>query len=211
MKIFKKVPHGNGHMYVYLFGIKILSFKPEHFINGKNNVVKIPASADVKYKIIGDNNKITIDDTCGYNPHMNIKIGLIAPCNNCEIKIGKHFHSGTLEFITPIQEDGMKIEIGDDCMFSIGTEFIPSDSHAIFDENGKVRNIAKHIKIGNHVWFGANVTICKNTEIADGCIVGAHSVVSGKFTEPNCIIAGNPARVIRRNATWDVRLPKEFL
>lgn len=210
MKILKKVPHGNGHMYVYLFGIKIASFKPDHFINGKNNVVKIPKNACFTYKIIGNNNKIVMADTT-YNPHANIKIGLIAPCNNCEIKIGKNLHVGSLEFVTPIQEDGMKIEIGDDCMFSVGTEFVPSDSHAIFDETGHVRNIAKHIKIGNHVWVGANVTICKNTEIADGCIVGTHSVVSGKFTEPNCIIAGNPARVIRKNISWDVRLPKDFI
>lgn len=210
MKIFEKRPHGNGHMYVYLCGIKIMSYKPDQFINGENNVIDIPKNAAFKIQIVGNNNKITMAPTT-YNPHMDIKIGTGGATHNCEIKIGKNLHIGSMEFVTPIQEDGMKIEIGDDTMFSVGTKILPSDSHAIFDETGRVRNIGKFIKIGNHVWVGANVTICKNTEIADGCMVGTGSVVAGKFTEPNCVIAGNPARVVRHNIKWDVRLPKEFL
>ena len=33
--------------------------------------------------------------------------------------------------------------------------------------------------------------------LGDGCVVGAGAVVSGKF-EGNCVIAGNPARVVKR-------------
>ena len=33
--------------------------------------------------------------------------------------------------------------------------------------------------------------------LGDGCVVGAGAVVCGKF-EDNCVIAGNPARVIKR-------------
>ena len=35
------------------------------------------------------------------------------------------------------------------------------------------------------------------TVLGDGCVVGAGAVVAGKF-EDNCVIAGNPARVIKR-------------
>ena len=39
--------------------------------------------------------------------------------------------------------------------------------------------------------------ILKGTVLGDNCVVGAGAVVSGKF-ENNCVIAGNPARVIRK-------------
>lgn len=39
--------------------------------------------------------------------------------------------------------------------------------------------------------------ILKGTVLGDGCVVGAGAVVAGKF-EDNYVIAGNPARVIKR-------------
>ena len=42
----------------------------------------------------------------------------------------------------------------------------------------------------------------KKVEIQDGSVVGANSVVTKKFNEPNIIIAGNPAKIIRRNILW---------
>jgi acetyltransferase-like isoleucine patch superfamily enzyme len=96
-------------------------------------------------------------------------------------------------------------------MFSVGVSLFPSDGHAIMNDQGDVINAGKYIKIGNHVWAGGYVTICKNTEIADNCVIGTQSVVSGKFTEPNCILAGNPARVVKRNISWDRRTVKEVL
>ena len=38
--------------------------------------------------------------------------------------------------------------------------------------------------------------------IPDGAIVGAYSVVAGRFDEKNSVIAGNPARVVKRNIEW---------
>ncbi|WP_261156851.1 acyltransferase [Serratia liquefaciens] len=42
----------------------------------------------------------------------------------------------------------------------------------------------------------------KGTNIASGCVVAANSVVSGDFLESNCLIAGSPARVVKRNISW---------
>ena len=47
-------------------------------------------------------------------------------------------------------------------------------------------------RIGKNVWIGANVTILKDSVIGDNCVVGAGSVVKGKYRE-NTVIAGNPA------------------
>ena len=54
----------------------------------------------------------------------------------------------------------------------------------------------KKVIIGNNVWIGGNCFIMPGTEIGDGCIVSAGSVVGRKVIPPNSILAGNPARKI---------------
>ncbi len=51
--------------------------------------------------------------------------------------------------------------------------------------------------IGNDVWIGENAVILPGVQIGDGAIIGARSVV-GKNVEPYTIVAGNPAKVIRK-------------
>ena len=53
------------------------------------------------------------------------------------------------------------------------------------------------VDIGENVFIGTNVIILKGTKIGNNCVVGAGAVVAGQF-EDNCVIAGNPARVIRK-------------
>lgn len=52
------------------------------------------------------------------------------------------------------------------------------------------------IRIGKNCFIGCNSIILKGTVLGDGCVVGAGAVVCGKF-ENNCVIAGNPAKVIK--------------
>lgn len=51
--------------------------------------------------------------------------------------------------------------------------------------------------VGNDVWIGQNAVILPGVHISDGAIVGANSVV-GRDVEPYAIVAGNPARVVRK-------------
>ncbi len=51
--------------------------------------------------------------------------------------------------------------------------------------------------IGNDVWIGANVLILSGINVGDGSIIGAGSVVT-KAVEPYSIVAGNPAKVIKK-------------
>ena len=51
--------------------------------------------------------------------------------------------------------------------------------------------------IGNDVWIGQNATILPGVHIGDGAIIGASSVV-GRDVGPYTIVAGNPAKVIRK-------------
>lgn len=55
----------------------------------------------------------------------------------------------------------------------------------------------RSLKVGNDVWVGQNAIILPSvTEIGDGAVVGAGSVVT-KNVPPYAIVVGNPARVIR--------------
>ena len=51
--------------------------------------------------------------------------------------------------------------------------------------------------IGNDVWIGQNSLILPGAKIGDGVIIGANSVVSGEI-QPYSIVAGNPARLVRK-------------
>ena len=53
------------------------------------------------------------------------------------------------------------------------------------------------IVIGNDVWIAARAMLMPGVQVADGCVVGAGSVVTKSLTEPYGIYAGNPARLIR--------------
>ena len=50
--------------------------------------------------------------------------------------------------------------------------------------------------IGDNVWIGANAMIMKGVQIGSGSIIAASAVVTKDVPE-NCIVAGNPARVVK--------------
>ena len=52
------------------------------------------------------------------------------------------------------------------------------------------------IIIGENCWIGSNVRICKGVTIGDNSVVAACSVVT-KDVPANCIVAGNPAKVVK--------------
>lgn len=51
--------------------------------------------------------------------------------------------------------------------------------------------------VGNDVWIGQRVTIMPGVHIGNGAIVGANSTIASDV-EPYCVVAGNPAKVIRK-------------
>ncbi len=93
------------------------------------------------------------------------------------------------------------IEIGSGCAISWEVSLIDDDFHSI-DYPGKKQGSPTGIRIGNNVWIGAGATLLAGTRIADGCVVAANSTVRGEFLEKNCLIAGHPAEVIRKDITW---------
>ena len=59
------------------------------------------------------------------------------------------------------------------------------------------REPVKRTIIGNDVWIGQNVLIKQGVNIGTGSVIGMGSVVT-KDVDPYTIVAGNPARVIRK-------------
>lgn len=51
--------------------------------------------------------------------------------------------------------------------------------------------------LGDNVSLGANVTIVGNVHIGNNVVVGAGAVVV-KDVPDNCVVAGNPARILRK-------------
>jgi len=94
-----------------------------------------------------------------------------------------------------------KLKIGESCAVSWNCQFLDEDFHEIKYE-GKKKNQNNGISIGNKVWIGSNVSIYKETSIPNGCVIASNSVVKGKFDEENVLIAGNPAKVVKKNITW---------
>jgi acetyltransferase-like isoleucine patch superfamily enzyme len=58
------------------------------------------------------------------------------------------------------------------------------------------------VVIGAGVWVAARVTVLKGVRIAPGCILAANACVTRSFEEPRAMIAGNPARVVKRDVSW---------
>ena len=60
----------------------------------------------------------------------------------------------------------------------------------------------KVLAIWRLLWLGRECFLLGGAYIPDNCIIGAQSITSSKFTEKNCIIAGNPAKIIRHKIIW---------
>src|SRR2546423_14178445 len=106
-----------------------------------------------------------------------------------------------------------KIEIGSFCLVSWNVGIADSDFHPLepaqrlidaqalapYYENRPPRPKLKTapVKIGDNVWIGMNAVILKGVTIGENSVVAAGSVVT-KSVEPNTVVAGDPAVVVKK-------------
>lgn len=93
------------------------------------------------------------------------------------------------------------IHIGENVLMSWQCLVMDTDWHSIYFDGTKA-NEDMAISIEDNVWVGCRSTILKGAIIPQGCVVGANSNVVSAFTENNCIIAGNPAQIVKKHITW---------
>lgn len=90
-------------------------------------------------------------------------------------------------------QGGGKIYIGD--YTQIGPKVgIISSNHDIYDSKKSHKG---EVNIGKYCWLGMDSIILPNVTLGDFTIVGAGSVVTKSFEEGYCLIAGNPAKVVK--------------
>ncbi len=94
------------------------------------------------------------------------------------------------------------IEFGKDIQFSWNCLVMDSDTHVIYDQEGKIINNPESIIFGDKIWIGCNSTILKGAKIPSNCVIGANSVVTGSRFIENTIIAGNPAKTLKEIGGW---------
>lgn len=113
---------------------------------------------------------------------------------------------GTIRFgdnvgMTGVTIHGSDISIGDNVMIGANTKIIDHDFHSLdYVErrtDAREHEVSRSIRIGDDCFVGCNSIILKGTNIGSRCIVGAGSVVSGTFDD-DCLIAGNPARMVKK-------------
>lgn len=88
------------------------------------------------------------------------------------------------------------VSIGNNCMLASGVYITDADWHKIYDRSKSI-GATKPVSIGDNVWLGDSVIVCKGVTIGSNTIIGAGSVVVSDIPE-NTIAAGNPAKIIKK-------------
>lgn len=179
------------------------------FIRGRNNRVHLAGARNhsrLRLEISGDDNVVDIQ-AAGQLRDVHIIVGNHFHAKKARLQIGSNFSAEeNVRFY--LYNSGNRCVIGDNCMFSNGITVRCGESpHLLFDNlTGEYLDKSEGVTIGDHVWVGEGAYINKRAAIANDSVVGAMSVVTHAFAEAGVIIAGNPARIVRRDITW-VRNP----
>lgn len=124
---------------------------------------------------------------------------------SAKVTIGDRCFIGKSHIVT-----GHSVDIGDDVLISWGVTIVDHDSHAISWEQRANDTLDWHVGrkdwsnvvlapvvLERRCWVGFNAIILKGITIGEGAIVGAGSVVT-RDVAPYTVVAGNPAREIRK-------------
>lgn len=144
-------------------------------------------------------------------------LGTLTSMCNGKIVIGKHCFIGWQSRIRCVK----KIIIGDYCAIANNVIICDNNNHPVNPYDRMIMESTPHgsiehswiysehapIIIGNNVWIGEGSRICKGVTIGDGSIVAANAVVT-KSVPINCIVAGNPAKVVKMDI--DKTAPRLF-
>ena len=85
---------------------------------------------------------------------------------------------------------------------NIGRGSYIAQNVGIITANHNLHDLDSHsqprdVNIGEKCWIGMNSVVLPGVTLGPHTIVGAGSVVTKSFPKGNCVIAGNPAKIIR--------------
>lgn len=98
--------------------------------------------------------------------------------------------------------DAAPVHIGKNVLIGPNVSIYTSVHPVDWRERATGAEHGESITIGDHCWIGGNAVICPGITIGNRCIIAAGAVVT-KDVPDDCMVGGNPARLIRtldRNA-----------
>jgi acetyltransferase-like isoleucine patch superfamily enzyme len=138
--------------------------------------------------------------------------GSVSIGRGCRFDVGENalVEIGNNSYINPFSLFIIRhgLYIGENCAISWNCQFLDDDFHTTEYESKKELPDNKKelpdnkIIVADHVWIGSNVSIYKGACIGKDSIVASNSVIKDKFLEENVLIAGNPARIVKKNIRW---------
>ena len=180
-------------------------------IHGSNNYLEIElpiAFKDTNIELAGENAVCIIKKT----PIKVNKASIyVASWGRCFIDEGIWLNQPNFNVIVNNNErfKPHKLVIGKRAQFGRELTIRTSDGHALYNlDEDLPYNEPQDVIIGDDVWIAQRVTLIKGAQIPSNCVVGACSLVNKKFEQPKgkgggILIAGNPAKVIKRNIRWE--------
>jgi virginiamycin A acetyltransferase len=175
---------------VFFGPIISLYLSEEEWMNRIAATARISALADIEessrgsYLIIGDN--VIIDSF--------VKIKFAGGRGNISIGESSVINSGCLIYSGNGVTIGKYVAVAGNCTFaSANHEYRDGGRHIM--QQGFMRSRGG-IKIGDDVWIGANCVFTDGTDIGDGCVIAAGTIVRGvvpKYT----VFGDNPGRVLK--------------
>ncbi|EOC1339585.1 maltose O-acetyltransferase [Cronobacter dublinensis] len=121
----------------------------------------------------------------------------IEPTFRCDygynIYLGENFYAN----FDCVILDVCPVRIGDNCMLAPGVHIYTATHPLDPTERNSGLEFAKPVTIGNNVWIGGRAIINPGVTLGDNVVVGSGAVVT-QSVEANCVVVGNPARVVRR-------------
>ena len=91
-----------------------------------------------------------------------------------------------------------RVTVGDDCILG-SCILVDTDYHSVDVDRREpgAAVVTKPVSVGRNVWVGGRATVLKGVSIGDDSVVGYGAVVV-EDVPSGVVVAGNPARVVRR-------------
>lgn len=128
------------------------------------------------------------------------------------MEFANHLEMGVNSFINYdcIMLNNAMVKLGDNVLVGPKVSFYTAMHPIDAKQREQWLVYAKPITVEDNVWIGGSATILGGVTIGKNAIVGAGAVVT-KDVEPNTIVVGNPARVLRKITTEDSKKFQEEL
>lgn len=128
------------------------------------------------------------------------------------MEFANHLEMGVNSFINYdcIMLNNAMVKLGDNVLVGPKVSFYTAMHPIDAKQREQWLVYAKPITVEDNVWIGGSATILGGVTIGKNAIVGAGAVVT-KDVEPNTIVVGNPARVLRKITAEDSKKYQEEL